>query len=86
MPRGTRWVLGGGNKKRALATMLDAANAETDFYIAVEARFALWDVYVRERRPADAVPFVRSLARDFPENREIVRFLAAHDSSAAGER
>lgn len=77
MPRGTRWILGGGNKKRALATMREAAATEADFFIKAEAMFALWDLQVRERNLAEAVTLAQRLARDFPENRELVKFLEA---------
>src|SRR4029077_20535197 len=43
MPRGTRWVLGGGDRKRALSTMQESADAEAAYFVHVEALFALWD-------------------------------------------
>lgn len=78
MPRGTRWLLGGGDRKRALRSMQEAANADADFFVHVEALFALWDLQVRERRLPAAVAIARSLARDFPANRELARFLEAN--------
>ena len=75
MPMGTRWLLGGGNKKRGLLTMEQAAQAEGDFYARTEAGFALWDVQTREKKLADAVITARRLACDFPENQELRRFL-----------
>jgi len=33
MPFGTKWLLGGGNRKRALVTMQDAAKADADFFV-----------------------------------------------------
>ena len=78
MPRGTRWVLGGGNKKRALTALREAAETDTDFYTSAEARFALWDIQVRERNVAEAVVVARELARDFPANADLPRFLRAH--------
>ena len=39
--------------------------------------FALWDMQVREREVAGAVASARTLARDFPENRELRKFLAS---------
>jgi hypothetical protein len=80
MPRGTKWVLGGGNRKRALLVMQDAANAEADFFVHVEALFALWDLHVRERNLAAAVVIARGLAQAFPDNRELGKFLETHDS------
>ncbi len=80
MPRGTRWVLGGGNKKRGLATVRDAAELDADRFIRAEAGFALWDMQVREGETRSAVESARALARDFPENEELQKFLAAHDA------
>ena len=82
MPWGTRWVLGGGNRKRALAAMRSAAASETDFFSHVEAEFALWDVQVRERDMAQAADVARRLARDFPENRELALFLGTNGRSS----
>jgi hypothetical protein len=79
MPRGTRWLLGGGNKKRALVTVREAASAATEEFVHAEAEFALWDLYVREKNVTEATVVARRLARDFPENREIVAFLDAND-------
>lgn len=81
MPRGTRWVLGGGNKKQALLAVREAANAEADFFIHAEAVFALWDLQLRERNVAAAITTARGLARDFPDNRELAKFLETHDPS-----
>lgn len=44
--------------------------------------FALRDMQVREREVPEAVATARLLARDFPENRELRKFLTAHDSPA----
>ena len=79
MPWGTGWILGGGNKKKALSVVREAASAEADFFVQAEAEFALWDLHVRERKLAEAVPIARSLAQDFPGNPEIAKFLDAHD-------
>ena len=78
MPRGTRWLLGGGNKKKGLLTVQQAASAEAETYARAEARFALWDMQVRERQLADAVDSARKLSREFPDNQELRRFLATH--------
>jgi hypothetical protein len=80
MPRGTRWVLGGGNKKRGLAAVREAADADADVFIRAEAGFALWDMQVREGNFAGAVETARGLARDFPDNEELRKFLIAHES------
>jgi tetratricopeptide (TPR) repeat protein len=79
MPRGTRWVLGGGSKKRALVALREAASAETDVYTSAEARFGLWDVLVREKNFPEAVALARELARDFPANTDLPRFFREHE-------
>jgi tetratricopeptide (TPR) repeat protein len=79
MPRGTRWVLGGGNKKKAIVALREAANAETDVYTSAEARFGLWDVLVREKNFPEAIALARELASDFPENTDLPKFLEKHD-------
>jgi hypothetical protein len=78
MPRGTRWVLGGGNRKRALVAVREATAEDADFFVHAEAAFALWDLQIRERNVAGAVLTARNLARDFPENREVAAFLERH--------
>jgi hypothetical protein len=80
LPRGTKWLLGGGNKKRGLLVVRQAANAEADFFIQAEAGFALWDMQVREGAVVDAIATARELARDFPENRDLIKFLQTHES------
>lgn len=79
MPRGTRWLLGGGSRKRALIAVREAVNTEADFFSHVEAEFALWDLQVREHNLTEATVVARRLACDFPENREVADFLAAND-------
>jgi hypothetical protein len=83
MPRGTRWVLGGGNKKRGLNAVREAADADGGEFIRAEAGFALWDMQVREGNVAGAVETARGLARDFPDNEELRRFLATHETRVA---
>lgn len=83
MPRGTRWLLGGGDKKKGLRVVREAANTPADFFVSAEAVFALWDMQVRERQMQEAVATARRLTRDFPENEELARFLAAHDNGSA---
>ena len=78
IPRGFRWILGGGNKKRALAAARVAADTPADFYTSAEARFALWEMQSREKKFAEATATAQGLARDFPGNRDIARFLEAH--------
>jgi hypothetical protein len=78
MPRGTRWMLGGGSKRRGLLAVRQAAEADADFFTRAEARFALWDMQVRERDLPQAVATARALSRDFPNNEELSSFIAAH--------
>jgi hypothetical protein len=82
LPWGTKWLLGGGNRKRALLDVGDAASREADFFTHAEAEFALWNMHVRERDVTRATEVARRLARDFPENRELAAFLAAPEASA----
>jgi hypothetical protein len=77
MPWGTRWILGGGNKKRGLASVREAAAMDADAWTRAEAEFALWDMNVREKNFDDATVIARRLGRQFPGNREVARFLAA---------
>jgi hypothetical protein len=79
MPRGARWLLGGGSRTRALTAVRQAVGAEEDFFVKTEAAFALWDMEVRERNFREAVAAARGLLRDFPENRDIIAFLAVRD-------
>ena len=78
LPHGTRWLLGGGNKNRGLLTAEEAAQADTERFVKAEAMFALWDMQARERNFTEAVVTARALSQDFPENRELVRFIARH--------
>jgi hypothetical protein len=77
MARGTRWLLGGGSKKRAFIGARAAASADSAFYVRVEAEFALWEMLVRDRQMAEATAIARKLALDFPENRKLAAFLEA---------
>lgn len=82
MPWGTRWVLGGGSKKKGFAAVRDAANIDAEFFTHAEAEFALWNMQVRERDMAPATVVARRLAHDFPDNREVAAFLEAHETSS----
>jgi hypothetical protein len=79
VPRGTRWMLGGGSRKRGLDTVREAAREASSPYVQAEAMFALWDMEVRERNLPDAIVVARALARDFPDNREVSKFLYTYD-------
>jgi hypothetical protein len=81
MPWGTRWILGGGSRQRALAAIGNATAIQSAFYTHAEAEFALWDIHVRERDMEEATVVARRLARDFPENREVAVFLSAQQTS-----
>jgi hypothetical protein len=76
MPWGTRWVLGGGNKKRGLAAVRQAANSETDPFSHAEAEFALWDMLLRDKNVAEATEVARRIAKAFPDNTEVAVFLS----------
>jgi hypothetical protein len=82
MPWGTAWMLGGGNKRRALATMNDAAHADGEFYDRAEAMFGLWEMEVREGNADAALITARRLASLFPANRGVARFIDSHDATA----
>jgi tetratricopeptide (TPR) repeat protein len=81
VPRGTRWILGGGNKKRGLLAVREAADAPADYFSQTEALFALWDMQIRERQWDDAVASARRLARDFPDNADLRKFLAGRNGN-----
>jgi tetratricopeptide (TPR) repeat protein len=76
MPWGTRWVLGGGNKKKGLAAVRQAAADPADTYTHAEAEFALWDMLLRDKNVPEATEVARRIARSFPENTEVAAFLA----------
>jgi hypothetical protein len=80
LPRGTRWLLGGGNRKRALLALREAAGADAEKYAHTEAQFSLWDMLVRERQWREALTVAQGLARDFPENLRLIEFVATHNA------
>jgi hypothetical protein len=77
LPWGTRWVVGGGNKGRALRAMREAAAGEADLFTKAEAMFGLWEVETRERNLEAAVAAARQLLTWFPENEDLRDFVAA---------
>jgi len=81
MPRGTRWVLGGGDKKGGLLAVREAAHADGELFVRAEAAFALWDMQVREGDIPGAVGTARDLALGFPDNQELQAFLIAHEAA-----
>jgi hypothetical protein len=78
MARGTRWLLGGGSRKRALIAVHEAAGTEAAFFDRTEAEFALWEMLVRERKLADAAVVAQRLATNFPENPGLAAFIKAN--------
>jgi tetratricopeptide (TPR) repeat protein len=82
MPWGTGWLLGGGNKKRALAVMREAADSQDEFYARAEALFGLWDMQVREKNFKAALQSAQRLSVMFPANPEVARFIALRSKQA----
>lgn len=77
LPWGTRWVLGGGNKKKGLAAVREGAEMATDPFSHAEAEFALWDMLLRDKNIPEATEVARRIAQAFPENSEVAVFLKA---------
>jgi hypothetical protein len=75
MPWGTRWVLGGGNKKKGLAAVREGAAMATDEFSHAEAEFALWDMLLRDKNIPEATEVAKRIAQKFPANSEIAVFL-----------
>lgn len=75
MPWGTRWVLGGGNKKKGLAAVREGAAMATDEFSHAEAQFALWDMLLRDKNIPEATEVAKRIAQKFPENTEVAVFL-----------
>jgi hypothetical protein len=71
--------LGGGDRARGLQAVQNATLTTAPPLVQAEAMFALWDLQVRERHLTDAIETARVLAREFPANRELGKFLATHD-------
>ncbi|HVH26811.1 MAG TPA: hypothetical protein VM818_08630 [Vicinamibacterales bacterium] len=79
IPWAVRWAFGGGSRKKALATLREAAMADAETFARAEARFGLWDMLAREKNYSEAVVVARELAKDFPSNTDLPRFLSTHD-------
>jgi hypothetical protein len=75
VPWGTRWVMGGGNKTRALKMVREAAQTPADYFTEVEARFALQEMLTREGKRDEAVTVAKELLAKFPENKDLNRFV-----------
>ena len=48
-------------------------------FVRAEAMFALWDIRAREKHFSEAIVTARALSQDFPDNRELVKFIARHE-------
>jgi hypothetical protein len=83
MRRGTRWLLGGGSKTKGIAAIREAAATEADFFTRTEARFALWDILVRERDIPGALAAAHVLMKDFPENQQLRTFIDTNRSTSS---
>jgi hypothetical protein len=81
MPRGTKWLMGGGNRQRALSTLREVSTVSADFYSSAEARFALWEMLTREHDFTGAIGVARELMRDFPSNQELAKFVETYEES-----
>jgi hypothetical protein len=79
MTRGFRWILGGGNKKRALTTVREAATSDADRFAKAEAAFALWEMELQENNLGEALAAARGLARDYPDNEDLRKFIAKNE-------
>jgi len=79
VPWGTRWMLGGGDRKRGLEVVHEAALTPGPPYVQAEAMFALWDMQVREENLEDAIVTARALSHDFPDNPDLAKFLSTYD-------
>lgn len=77
VPWGTKWILGGGNRKKALVEVREAAVAAGAPHTRAEARFALWEMELRERNQGEALVIAKDLLRDFPENKDLLKFVDA---------
>lgn len=80
MPWGTRWILGGGNKKKGLTAVREAAAMPADEFSHAEAEFALWDMLLRDKNVPAATEVARRIAEAFPENSEVAAFLATRST------
>ena len=75
VPWGTRWVMGGGNRGRALKMVREAAESPGDYSTQVEARFALQEKLTREGNHDEAVVVAKELLMRFPDNKDLAKFV-----------
>jgi hypothetical protein len=80
---GFRWILGGGDKKKALRVMNETAATASDHFERTEAAFGLWEMNIREKNMPKALAIAKTLARDFPDNRELAKFISAQNAAPA---
>ena len=78
VPWGTKWILGGGSRKKALVAVREAAIAATEPLPRAEAGFALWEMELREKNHGQALVIASGLLVSFPENKDLVKFVAAN--------
>ena len=76
VPFGFKWILGGGDRKRALKNMREAAAMKGGHWEEAEASFGLWEMLAAEKMTNDALTVARQLIVTFPENEELQRFVA----------
>jgi len=77
VPFGFKWILGGGDRKRALKNMRAAAAMKGEHFAEAEASFGLWEMLVAEKMTPDALVVARELIQTFPDNEELQRFVAS---------
>ena len=77
IPFGFKWMFGGGDRKRALTHMREAAAMKAEPFVAAEASFGLWEMLVQERMLDEALGVAQRLRVTFPENDELQRFIAS---------
>ncbi len=75
VPWGTRWMMGGGSKTRALTAVRQASAGDADVYARVEAEFALLEMQQREGNRSEAVELARALLLKFPDNQDLARIV-----------
>jgi hypothetical protein len=75
VPWALQWVLGGGDRKKAVKALTEAAATDADIHEKAEAEFALWEMFVQEKRPADAMAVAKRLIQQFPHNQELQKFI-----------
>ena len=76
IPFGFKWVFGGGDRKRGLKSMREAAEASVLRFEAAEAWFGLWEMLIKEKQIDQALEVAKRLAKDFPENQELQKFIS----------